>query len=377
MIFQQMFPSSYIIALPRPGRVSDFLNSCFRPLDIQLDTVKSVLSSYGFALVAAPQNLPNTRRNRNLIVNTSRGRKILKQYRPDWRTSTIAFEHSILGRLADLDFPAPRLLSTQDGHTWLKLDTHNYCMFEFIKGSNYSSSFLVRPHRVRMMATSGSTLARLHRQLAGFLPVGQHHLGYKNYTGDRHRDLQWHIQKVDELTAKSQNLGNPEDITQANWLIAHSDQLLNEMGWLDEILGKAALPRLIIHGDYGLHNLIYQSQDTAIPVDYELSRLEWRLSDLVSVVSKFRYKDGSYDFESITRFMQAYQAEYPIVDEEWRHFPLVWKFYKLMKAVQYWLSYFETNGPVRKLFSARDEIGQASWALDHPKQLAAFRESAK
>ena len=92
--------------------------------------------------------------------------------------------------------------------------------------------------------------------------------------------------------------------------------------------------RIVIHGDYGLHNLIYQGLDKAIPVDYELSRLEWRMSDLVSVVSKFRYKDGSYDYESITQFMHAYQAQYPITDVEWEHFPLIWKYYKLMKAVQ-------------------------------------------
>ncbi|MGB7874477.1 MAG: phosphotransferase [Anaerolineales bacterium] len=372
-----MLPTSTIIALPRPGWVSDFLNSRFRSLDIQLTTVKKVLSYYGLEMVASPKNLPNTRRNRNLIVHTSQGKKILKLYRDDWRSSTIAFEHSILGRLAELDFVAPRLLPTQDGRTWLNLDKHNYCLFEFIEGKNYSSTFLVRPHRVRMMATSGRTLARLHKQLAGFLPEGQHHLGFKNYSEDRHRDVAWHVEKIKEFSARSRELNEPDDRLQASWLVDHADQLLDEMRLLDESLRKAALPRIVIHGDYGLHNLIYQSLDTAIPVDYELSRLEWRLSDLVSVVSKFRYKDGSYDFESITRFMQAYQTEFPISDDEWGNFPLVWKYYKLMKAVQYWSSYFETNGPMRKLESSRDEIERSSWALNNPQRLAEFRRSAR
>lgn len=377
MTFQQILPTSYIIALPRPGWVSDFLNARFRSLDIQLATVKEVLSHYGLDTVAPPKNLPNTRRNRNLIVHTSQGKKILKLYRDDWRTSTIAFEHSFLGRLAELDFPAPRLLVTQDGLTWLNLEQHNYCLFDFIDGRNYSSNFLVRPHRVRMMATSGRTLARLHKQLAGFLPEGQHHIGFKNYTDDRHRDMAWHIEKVKEFSDRSRDLSAPDDRLQASWLIDHADQLLDDMNQLDGTLSEAALPRIIIHGDYGLHNLIYQSLDTAVPVDYELSRLEWRLSDLVSVVSKFRYKDGSYDFESIAQFMHAYQAEYPITEDEWNKFPLVWKYYKLMKAVQYWNSYFETNGPVRKLKSSRDEIERSSWALDNPQRLAEFRGSVQ
>jgi hypothetical protein len=45
-----------------------------------------------------------------------------------------------------------------------------------------------------------------------------------------------------------------------------------------------------------------------------------------------------------------------------------------MKAVQYWGSYFETNGPVRKLDSARDEVKQSTWALENPGRLAEFKK---
>ena len=148
MTFQQLLSNSPIIAFPRPGWISNFLNARFRSPDIKLTTAKKILSQYGLEMVAQPRNLPNTRRNRNLIVHTNRGKKILKLYRDDWQTSTITFEHSILGRLAELGFSAPHLLSTPDGLTWLNLENQNYCLFEFIEGRNYSSNFLVRPHRV-------------------------------------------------------------------------------------------------------------------------------------------------------------------------------------------------------------------------------------
>ena len=372
-----MMLNTNILALPRPGWITDYFKARFRSLDIQLDTVDEVLSHYGLEIESTPKNLPNTRRNRNLIVRTTKGPKILKLYRKDWQDSTITFEHSILTKLAQLEFPAPRLLKTENGHTWLKVDSKNYCLFEFINGKNLSSRFLVRPQRIRMMATSGRMLARLHRQLKDFLPDGQHHIGFPNYVDERHRDFDWHVNKVEQLSIQSKALISDEDRHHANWLIAHADQLIDEMGQLDVCLRLAKLQRVIIHGDYGLHNLIYQNLDMAVPVDYELSRIEWRLVDLISVVSKFRYKDGSYDFESITRFMRAYQNEYPISEEEWLNFPLVWKFYKLMKAVQYWNSYFETNGPVRKLISSRDEIGQASWALENPERLAEFKKGER
>jgi Ser/Thr protein kinase RdoA (MazF antagonist) len=352
----------------------DYLNSQLRSLDIDISRVEAVLDRYGLERTAAPRNLTNTRRNWNLIVRTKAGRKVLKLYRRDWPVSTITFEHSVLGELAKVGFPAPRLLKTEAGKTWVKFDQNYFCMFEFIEGKNYSSNFLARSHRIRMMHTAGRMLARMHQQLPGFLPQGRHHIGFKDYTGDRHRDLRWHIEKLRDLTARSRRLRKAEDREAAHWLIGQSERIIEDMASLDAGLRGAGLPRLLIHGDFGIHNLIYQRLDQAVPVDYELCRLEWRLSDLVSVVSKFRYKDGSYDLESIASFLHAYQQEFPIPVEEWSRFPQVWRYYKLMKAVQYWSSYFETQGPVRKLRSARHELVRATWAMDHPDELVRFRE---
>jgi Ser/Thr protein kinase RdoA (MazF antagonist) len=365
--------SSVIIALPRPGRILDYLNSHLRSLDIDLDIIESVLARYGLTMAGPPKNLANTRRNWNLIVSTDEGKKVLKRYRPDWPGHSIAFEHSILAELAETGFPAPRLLFTSDGGSWVRLNGDHYCMFELIQGRNYSSNFLVRSHRIRMMATAGKTLARLHQQLPGFLPQGQHHIGFAGYEGPRHRDLNWHVRKVEQLVAWSRELRDPEDRVCADVLIQRSAADLEEMARLDGVLTKANLPRLLIHGDYGIHNLIYQSLDRATPVDFELCRLEWRLSDLVSVVSKFRYKDGSYDLESIKCFLHAYQDEFPIPAEEWSLFPQVWQYYKLMKAVQYWSSYFETQGPARKLRSSQHELERATWAIENPGLVRAFR----
>jgi Ser/Thr protein kinase RdoA (MazF antagonist) len=247
-------------------------------------------------------------------------------------------------------------------------------MFDFIAGKNYSSSFLYRTHRLRMMETSGRTLASLHRHLIGFQPDGMHHLGFKGLDQERLRNVSWNTRKINELVKLSKNISEPEDKKHVEWLVGKSNEILQNLGHLDQKLEGANLPRFIIHGDYGLHNLIYTDADHAVPVDFELARIEWRMSELVSVISKFRYKDGTYDFESIVRFMQAYQKEFPIFDHEWDVFPLVWKYYKLMKSIQYWISYFETNGPVRKLRSSRDEIEFSNWALENPDQIAEFRE---
>lgn len=357
------------IFIPRPARLTAHINSRLRPADIEPQTVHAVLVQYGLNLTAPSQNMPNARRNHNLIVRTNEGHKVLKLYRSDWLTDTIAYEHSILQYLAEMNSPAPRLLSTITGETCVNLGGQNYCMFEFVKGVNYSSTFLFRPHRMKLMRTAGQTLAKLHRHLLGFPPKGSHHLGFVSREGERLRDVKWHTQKISEFKERTQPLSDPN----AKWLIAHSEKTLYEINDLSEILKDAYLPRTIIHGDFGLHNIIFQGADHATPMDFELARLEWRLSDLVSCISKLRNRKGEYDMDSVAELLTAYQHEFPIGDEEWQSFPLVWKYYKLAKAVQYWSSYFETNGPAHKLSLARDAVDQSTWLSDNPLNIVELR----
>ncbi len=372
-----IFTSAPIIHFPRPGRWSETLSARRRPPDIDQPTLEAILNHYRLELASGPRNMPNARRNQNLVLRTTAGKKVIKRYRADWKPATIVFEHSILNRLKETGFPAPCLVKAPDEETCFNTNGQNYCLFDFLDGANYSSSFLLRPQRVRMMYTAGATLARLHRHLQGFLPAGQHHLGFRDYTGDRWRDLMWYSTSLDEFGRRSQGLDDLTQRSHSSWLVSHSAKILADLDRLGSSLAIVNLPRLIIHGDYGLHNLLYQGVDRAVPVDFELARLEWRLCDLVSVVSKFRYKTGSYDLESITHFLRAYQREFPIPDNEWEWMPHVWKYYKLTKAVQYWGSFFETNGPTRKLISARDEVLQSGWAQENFSQLSAYRGENK
>jgi Ser/Thr protein kinase RdoA (MazF antagonist) len=347
------------------------IRSRLRSPDIERATVRDILAAdYNLKLDGSLDNLPNARRNRNLIVEAGRRRMIFKLYRADWQPEVIDFEHSILRRLAELNCPAPRLIPTRDGRTWVALNGRRYALFEFIDGVNYSSSYLLRPHRLRLMALLGQILAELHLKLRGFQPAGRHHLGFTGYDAPRQRDLAWHVAMAADLKARSAALVDPEATELVAWLTKRSDALLEELARLDSLLASAGLLRVVIHGDYGLHNLVVQTLGQATPVDFELARIEWRLSDLASCLSKMRVDGGAFDFESMRYFMRGYQAVFPIDDEEWGYFPEVLKFYRLMAAVQYWKSYFETNGPARKLASARDALEQAAWATEYPREIA-------
>jgi Ser/Thr protein kinase RdoA (MazF antagonist) len=357
---------SFVPRVPRPSRVSAFVASRFgRPL-IGPEAVQQVLQRYELEPLGASRNLRLGRRSLNAAVATARGAKVLKLYRPQWNASTVAYGHSVLLQLEACGFPAVRLYPTPNGATSITIGSRVFALFDFVPGVNYSLNYLLRAHRLRLTTIAARTLAAFHRRLADFVPTGgEHHLGFASPTGPRRRDMAWHEAKVAELRDRAAEIDDPEAECLARTLDCVAEQTLDDLDRLDAVMSRADLPRLVIHGDYGLHNLIYR-HDEAIPVDFEVTRLDWRVNEIISVLGKHRYRGGRYDFESMHTFMAAYTDDFPLTADEQALLPEAWRFYKLQAAVQYWNSYFETGGPSRKLASAIDAIEQSEWVVEHP-----------
>ncbi len=358
-----------VLSLPRPARLTGMIRSRQRPLDIDLATVEAVLEKYRLSITSRPENLPLSRRTHNVLLDTQSGKKVIKQYRQKLPASTIEYSNSILLRLGEVGFPSLRLDLAGPGETFVAHAGANYAITSFVNGASYSLSLLLRKHRLELIQSAGQTLAHLHRALDGFTPTGSHHLGFSSTSGRWQRDVNWYENKACELFELSHAKDYGADKLHLDWLVGNYRYILDELMIMDEALDKAALPRLIIHGDYGLHNLVFPKNAPVTVLDFETARLEWRLSDLVSALSRLRFKNGSYDFETIKSFLRGYTSVFPIGADEWKWLPDVWRFYKLRSAIIYWNSYFETGGPARKLISARDAVQQADWVIQHPDRL--------
>lgn len=358
---------SWIPYVPRRSRVKAAALAIWGPSVIEPERLERVKSLYGF-VTTGDRNLRLGRRSRNMVLNTDEGRIVLKHYRPEWGSETVACAHSILLELEANGFPAPRLILTSSGLNRVVDDGEVFAALRFIPGTNYSITYLRRRDRLAITVEAAQTMARLHKSLDDFIPAGQHHHGFATRTSKARRDMEWHTSMVDELIVKSsQSIMDPRESDLAGRLISRSSHVLDSLGGLDNTLAEGKLPRLVIHGDYGIHNLLFPRAGSPTPIDFELSRLDWRINDLISAVGKHRFKGQRYDFESMRTFMAAYDGSYPLSEQERALFVEAWRFYKLRAAVQYWNSYFQTNGPARKLRSALDSIKQADWVRDHPE----------
>ncbi len=373
-----MIEAGRIVAVPRPSRIRASVSARFDAPEIDPAVVGELLRGYGLAEgpAGAQRNLRLARRSRNVVVHAGERRLVLKLYRDRWQSDTVTSVHSTLCRLEALGIPAPRLVRTPDGRTWTPVGTGPIAaLFEWIPGRNHSITYLRRSDRLRLTSMAGDTLAGLHAGLEGFEPDGAHHMGFISLTGPRRRDLAWHVATLEELAARSKALEG-EASEKAAELVRRTPAVLEEVAALQASLDELGLPRVVIHGDFGLHNLLFRPVGPAIPVDFELSRIDWRVNDLISVIGKHRRTDGSYDLEAMATLLRAYAIASPLSERERHHLPDAWRLYKLQAGVQYWNSFFDTGGPVRKLGSALDAIDQARWPDLRPDAIAVLSSVA-
>jgi Ser/Thr protein kinase RdoA (MazF antagonist) len=348
------------LRLPQPARVVDGMVGRRRPPAIAAETCADILTRYGLTLSRPPDNIPYGRRNHNVVVTTPAGRKVLRRYRDVAERSSVAHEHAVLTELERCGFPAVRLQRTATGDTVVADDGRLYALFEFERGDNVTSYMLPGRSRKRIASIAGRTLARLHRDLADFAPQTAHHLGYDSVWGERSHDLGWYLDALAELPTRTPVAG-PAGQQHHRELAARSDQLGSWLSELHDRLEDGSLPRVMIHGDYGAHNLLFRTDGVAVVTDFELARREWRLVDLVIVLSRIR-------FDRAQAFIAGYRAHADVPADEWWHLSDVWQYYRLCGAVRSWDNHF-THGGEQRMATACARVAEAEWAREHVMSL--------
>lgn len=339
-----------VIWMARPSRLRAWGEARGRPPAIPGEVSEAVLARYGLLQTRSPANLPFGRRNPKVLVATSAGPKVLRSYRPSTPPASILHEHALLTELDRRRFPAVRIVRATTGETLVEHEASRYALFDLADGVNLSSAFIPARSRLLLLETAGRTLARLHRAFDGFTPITAHHLG-QDADGPR-RDLEWYLALLADLSERWAPPGRVRDdhVT----LRGRSDQIASELARLEEEMSRAPLERVIIHGDYGIHNLLYRRNGTAVVTDFELARLEWRLIDIVIAISPMA-RDAS------RAFLDGYRREGDIPLDEWRRLPDVWQYYRLTGAVRSWDNYFR-HGDDRRLATARQRVDEAARA---------------
>lgn len=346
-----------MIAIPRPSRVIDRARGRLASPGIEPALVAEVLGRLGLAPVGEPRNLGG-RRSRNVVVATAGGRVVVKRYRVAWDERTVAYGHSIARRLQELELPGPRLVAAPDGTTIVTVDGRTYAAFDVVRGVERASSYLRRRDRQLLLRRAGLSLGAFHRGLEGFEPQGRHHMAFTSLQGPRVRDRGWYEETVHTL----RGAGLPG----AGRLEAAADDLVEEIAVREAALAAADPPRTVIHGDFGLHNVLFDGE-RATPIDLELARLDHRLTDHVLLVGRFLdASPQAPDLDGLTTLLEGAGEAWPLGPDERAAADDAWRFQQLTSAVRGWWSATTSDDPAARVALALRSLDRADWLDVHP-----------
>jgi Ser/Thr protein kinase RdoA (MazF antagonist) len=316
------------LGLPRPRRPRTIPGRPARP-GLDSDTVTAVLAACGLRPLGVAGWAPGGR-GTSVIVDSDSGRLLVKRYKPTVDVDALHGEHAILRRLEDLDFPATRLVATLDGDTLLERADGRFAVFRYLDGYRRADDRLLTLADARiLLEMSGATLAALHDALASFVPPTDNPNGFRSSDGTRVRDLPWLGERLAAARTAASSLAGGDP---AHAILAGADRAEATLADLESELTAAQLPRLVIHGDYGPYNLLVRSGRPLVVVDFELARLDWRLTDLATALPRFaRGRRGPSDDRAIA-FATGYLERSSIRPSELDRLPLVGAYLALRRA---------------------------------------------
>jgi Ser/Thr protein kinase RdoA (MazF antagonist) len=250
-------------------------------------------------------------RSRCLILDTSRGRVVLKEYKRTVALAAVLHEHSILQQLAIAGFPAPRVVALPSGETYLQDGDRIYALFAYIEGCIHYHNYLMLPYQARQfISAAGETLAAVHECLYGFVPEGRNLDGFRSATGSRWRDRAWCERKLERCIVRQRQFPSLDDKASpaGAMLLECAEWIARKLEDLDHRLETAELPRRIIHADYGPYNLAFGPNRSPIVMDFEIARLDWRIADLAKAIPNFSVNRLGFDWHRMAWFLSGYQA---------------------------------------------------------------------
>lgn len=349
------------LCIPRPDRLYQTWRFRQRPSAIDLASVEEMLAQYDLKLLAKPRVPAGLGRSHSLVVCTDQGKKLLKRYIKTVIVPAIIHEHSILAYLAQTGFPAPRLVSTPEGETLVGRNGHNHALFEFIEGGLQYHNYFLLPGQLRQfIGAAGEILAMLHSRLQDFDARGYNLNGFKSRHEGRWWDLDWYASRLAHCVAKTQQRNGGAGLSKVAWLLPYADYLQESLHRLDASLEKAALPRLVIHGDYGPYNLLFRRDGSFSVLDFEIARLDWRAAELADAIWRFSRSRLGFSLDRMKCFLDAYRAHYPVAAEELKLLPDVWTFLHVRRCIVRWHFYCAAHD-AQRLAEARRFLTLATW----------------
>jgi homoserine kinase type II len=298
--------------------------------------------------------------NENWVITTTDGRFFLKRgHRDNREPRLIRVQHQLMEHLRDHSFPAPRIVPTSKGQTFLLLVEDWFEIQEYIDGEPYDHD---HPAHLEEAAV---TLGRYHRSVVGFAPRILRSLG----------DL--YTPPVISVTLN--NLVSVWGFDSEPELAHLARKLEAEVSRLSaRFAAHGVLPNLVIHGDYYAGNLIFRGDRIVGVVDYDRARWHPRLAEIAEALVYFASPrpgplkhivySGVLSWEPFSRFLESYAAAHPLEKVEIQALPDyvsgIWISWSLRRLLE------KGSRPEDAVEALQEVLLLADWARTNAEQMA-------
>jgi Ser/Thr protein kinase RdoA (MazF antagonist) len=335
--------------IPRPGKLYHLIAVKTTPSRIDEAELRQVLRAYDLGeLKGYSQPAIGATRSQNLILETTQGKKAFKQYKRTLSLEGIIYEHSVLRHLALAEFPGPRLVSNRNDETYTELDGNYYVVTDFIAGSKYIDFYVSKRKKKQHIQQAAQTLARYHQLIADFVPDGKKTDGFMPDGQKRWHDSEWYLAEFDRCGSLLKANGPVETELEyffLNNITKFKQELVNTSRKFEE--NDRFMPKLVIHGDYGPYNLLFDRNQLTAVLDFECVHLDWRADEVISAIYRFAGTKRGIDYELGRIFLSAYQSICPLTPDEIALMPDIFRFSRLRNATMALSEYFELASPAR------------------------------
>jgi homoserine kinase type II len=235
--------------------------------------IAAVEQAYGVGPIRSAERNTEGETTPSWVLQTDGERYFLKR---QWMAPPDAdLGHRLVEWLRERDVPTPALLRTFGGARQVEVEGHRYELFEFVRG-HYADL-----NSAEELAEAGEGLARYHLAVADFpCPVARH--------GAQPAHRPTHIEnRLPDFYRHATDLPSAESLS----VRAELARLEDLCDWVRDRLPARrfrALPRLLVHGDYGWQNLLFRAGKLVALLDFDLC-----------VTDEARVYDLAYALESL------------------------------------------------------------------------------
>ncbi len=304
------------LRIPKPATIVSKLRGSGKEAtsSITMDEVDAVCRQYDWQhwrVVAILGGSNST----NLLLETDRGKQVLKRYH--WSLPSTQQEHSILHHLEAVNFPTPRLRLNRTGESCTMVGEEHYAIYEYLEGYELHHYLMLQRSKMRAVSHAGETLARFHLAMDGFVPDGRKFNGYHPESARLWRGQEWHLDILNRFRdATTPGSDSPQLTRFLRSIAADLSTLLHSAGDLFDPVDPA-LPRVVIHGDYAPHNVLYENARVKSVLDLGDACVNLRALDLARGVATFaRAGTDEINLPIARAFIDAYQQLHTIHDKE-------------------------------------------------------------